>query len=95
MRLWPRGIRKTSVDRWLRELGPVLPLMRGFLGGRVAWTNYRRRYLAGLKRPEAQAAVEEVLALARRRPVTLLCHCANEQRCHRSLLRAYLARRLR
>ena len=28
MRLWPRGIRKTRVDVWLKELGPVLPLLR-------------------------------------------------------------------
>ncbi|MGH7313114.1 MAG: DUF488 family protein, N3 subclade [Candidatus Rokuibacteriota bacterium] len=32
--------------------------------------------------------------MARRRPVTLLCGCAEETRCHRTLLRAYLARRL-
>lgn len=94
MRLWPRGISKAKVDRWLRELGPVLPLMRGFRGGAVDWTDYRRRYLVGLRRPEAQAQVDEVLALARRRPVTLLCHCADARRCHRSLLQAYLARRL-
>jgi uncharacterized protein YeaO (DUF488 family) len=68
--------------------------MRGFLGGRVGWTDYRRRYLAGLRRPAAQADVAEILALARRRPVTLLCHCADATRCHRSLLQAYLRRRL-
>jgi uncharacterized protein YeaO (DUF488 family) len=95
MRLWPRGIRKETVDRWMRDLAPVLPLVRGFLAGRIAWTDYRRRYLAGLKRPEARAQVAEVLALARRRPVTLLCHCADAKRCHRSVLQAYLARRLR
>ena len=94
MRLWPRGIRKEKVDRWLRELGPVLPLMRGFLASRVAWADYRRQYLAGLRRPAAQAQIAEVLALARRRRVTLLCHCADARRCHRSLLQAYLLRRL-
>ena len=95
MRLWPRGVRKTAVDQWMRELAPVLPLVRAFLGGRLAWTEYRRRYLAGLKRPEAQAQVMAALALARRRPVTLLCHCADATRCHRSLLQGYLTRRLR
>jgi|SRR5215470_8745503 len=93
MRLWPRGIRKSRVDVWLRELGPVLPLLRAFRSGAVTWPEYRRRYLAGLRRPEARAALAEVRSLARRGPVTLLCGCPDERRCHRSLLRAYLTRR--
>ncbi len=94
MRLWPRGIRKTRVDRWLKELGPSLPLLRAFRRGDLGWAAYRRRYLAGLAGPAAGAALQEVRALARRRPVTLLCGCADETRCHRTLLRAYLARPL-
>lgn len=94
MRLWPRGIRKDRIDLWLRELGPILPLLRDFRAQRVDWTDYRRQYLAGLGRPEAQADVERVLALARDGMVTLLCGCPDEQRCHRSLLRDYLDARL-
>ena len=94
MRLWPRGIRKDRVDVWLKELGPVTPLLRDFLEGRIGWDGYVGRYLAGLERPDAQAHVAEVLAYARRGPVTLLCGCADENRCHRTLLKAYLAGRL-
>jgi len=90
MRLWPRGIKKERVDRWLKELGPVKELLRAFLDGKVDWPTYTRRYLAGLERPEAQAQVDEVRALARKGRVTLLCGCADENRCHRSLLARYL-----
>jgi uncharacterized protein YeaO (DUF488 family) len=90
MRLWPRGIRKERVGVWLKELGPVPALLRDFLDGRITWAQYVPRYLAGLERPEAQAAVAEVRRRAREGRVTLLCGCADEQRCHRSLLRAYL-----
>jgi uncharacterized protein YeaO (DUF488 family) len=93
MRLWPRGIKKERVDRWLKELGPIKPLLRDFLDGNVDWPTYRRRYLAGLDRPEAQAQLAEVRALARGGRVTLLCGCADERRCHRSLLAAYLRER--
>ena len=94
MRLWPRGISKAKVDRWLRELAPVLPLMRGYLGGQLSWEEYRPQYLAGLERPEARAHVEEILGLARAGGVTLLCGCAELRRCHRSLLQQYLAERV-
>jgi uncharacterized protein YeaO (DUF488 family) len=92
MRLWPRGIRKDRVHRWLKELGPVKELLRDFLDRKIDWPTYTRRYLAGLERPEAQEAVAEVRALAREGRVTLLCGCADERRCHRSLLAEYLAR---
>ena len=90
MRLWPRGIRKERVDAWLKELGPVPALLREFLDERITWEHYVPRYLAGLERPEAQEAIAEVRRRAREGRVTLLCGCADETRCHRSLLRAYL-----
>ena len=90
MRYWPRGIRKDRVDVWLRELAPVIPLLRAFLDGEVTWAQYRPRYLAGLRRPEAQAALGEVRALARKGPGTLLCGCADPKRCHRTLLHRHL-----
>ena len=90
MRLWPRGIRKERVSVWLKELGPVPPLLRAYLDDAITWPQYTRRYLAGLARPEAQAAIAEVRERATHGRVTLLCGCADEARCHRSLLRAYL-----
>ena len=90
MRLWPRGIRKERVDAWLKELGPIPTLLREFLDERITWAEYVPRYLAGLERPEAQAAIAEVRRRARDGRVTLLCGCDDEQHCHRSLLRAYL-----
>ncbi|HEV8584725.1 MAG TPA: DUF488 family protein [Methylomirabilota bacterium] len=90
MRLWPRGIRKERVSQWLKELGPVPELLRAYLDEKLTWTQYVPRYLAGLERPEAQAAVAEVRARAAKGRVTLLCGCADEAHCHRSLLKAYL-----
>jgi uncharacterized protein YeaO (DUF488 family) len=90
MRLWPRGIRKERVSVWLKELGPVPALLREFLDDKISWAQYVPRYLAGLERPEAQAAIAEVRRRADAGRVTLLCGCADEEHCHRSLLRAYL-----
>jgi uncharacterized protein YeaO (DUF488 family) len=90
MRYWPRGIRKDRVSVWLRELAPVIPLLRAYLDGKITWAQYTPRYLAGLERPEARAALAELRALAGRGPVTLLCGCADPARCHRTLLQRYV-----
>jgi uncharacterized protein YeaO (DUF488 family) len=90
MRYWPRGIRKEKVHVWLRELGPVVPLLRAFLDEEITWGQYVPRYLAGLRRPQARAALAEIRRLARQGRVTLLCGCADPQRCHRSLLQRHL-----
>jgi len=93
MRLWPRGIRKSAVDIWLRDLGAELRNLRLWHAGRLSWPELRRRYLAGLKQPPAADALAELRALTRRGPVTLLCSCADPARCHRTILAGVLARK--
>lgn len=91
MRLWPRGIKKDQVDGWLKELGAELPLIKAWKTGKLSsWPEFRRRYLAGLKKPAARAQLEELEALARKGPVTLLCSCPDEDQCHRGLLKRLL-----
>lgn len=90
MRLWPRGIRKSHVDGWLRELGAELTLLRAAKAGKVPWPEFRRRYLAGLRKPAARAQLRELSARARKERVTLLCACVDEARCHRGLLKRLL-----
>lgn len=92
MRLWPRGIRKSKVDLWLRDLGAELGNLRLWNAGRLSWPELRRRYLAGLKRPPASEALATLRALARRRRVTLLCSCADPAHCHRTILVGVLGR---
>jgi uncharacterized protein YeaO (DUF488 family) len=92
MRLWPRGVRKQSVDLWLKDLGAEVANLRAWKAGRLTWAEMKRRYLTGLKKPSAAAALARLRSLARRGSVTLLCSCKDESRCHRSLLKAALRR---
>lgn len=92
MRLWPRGIRKDSVDLWLKELGADVANIKAWKAGRLEWAEMRRRYLAGLKQPPAAAALARLGALARARTVTLLCSCEDEAHCHRGILKSVLRR---
>lgn len=90
MRLWPRGVRKKAVSLWLKELGAERPLITAYKSGGLAWSAFARRYRAGLAKPEARRQLDELAALARRGTATLLCGCADEARCHRSILRKAL-----
>ncbi|MBI4589128.1 MAG: DUF488 family protein [Candidatus Rokubacteria bacterium] len=91
MRLWPRGIKKSHVDGWLKELGAELPLIKAWKAGKLSWPEFGRRYLAGLKKPAAQAQLRDLKARARKGRVTLLCACPDEARCHRGLLKRLLS----
>ena len=86
MRLWPRGVKKSAVDLWLKDLGAEIVSLRAFKAGRIGWPEMRRRYLAGLRREPAASALKRLRAMARRGRVTALCSCADPKRCHRSLL---------
>lgn len=53
-RLWPRGIKKEKahVEKWMRELGPSDELRQFFGHDPAHWREFRKRYLAELKRSE-------------------------------------------
>ena len=80
MRLWPRGISKSRVDEWNPDLGPSRELLFAYKRGGMPWTEFARRYLAGLPH-EALKALR-----GHKGRITLLCGCVDESRCHRSLL---------
>jgi uncharacterized protein YeaO (DUF488 family) len=90
MRMWPRGIRKEAVDEWQPDLGPSRPLIADFRQGRIDWPQFTSRYQAEM------AEKGELLARAREQAqqetITLLCSCADENRCHRTLLKRLLER---
>ena len=85
MRRWPRGIRKQAVDAWERELAPSEPLRVAYHRGDMPWEEYARRYAEEVS-PKREL-LAQVACRAQRQPVSLLCSCVDETRCHRSLLR--------
>jgi uncharacterized protein YeaO (DUF488 family) len=88
MRLWPRGVRKDSVDSWEPNLGPSRDLLQAFQKGHIDWENLARRYLGEME--EQQPLLEHYGELSRSQTLPLLCSCVDELRCHRTLLRGLL-----
>lgn len=103
-----RGLPKDRYDIWMANLGPSEQLRDAILAGKITWTEYSRRYLAELResgeldrrnkriKNHGQKFTLRLLQhLAKTRTVTLLCHCAeDEKHCHRHLLKAVLERKV-
>ena len=74
-RLWPRGLTKEAarVDLWLRDIAPSNELRKWFHSHPEFWNEFRRKYLAELRAPEAEEALKKLYDLLDRpRVLTLL-----------------------
>ncbi|GAB4324304.1 MAG: DUF488 domain-containing protein [Candidatus Zixiibacteriota bacterium] len=94
-RLWPRGVskEKARIDRWLKDAAPSPTLRAWFCHDPEKWGEFRKAYLAELK--DQKAATDEIVAMARRRTVTLVYAAADTEHTHAKVLKEYLQRRLR
>jgi uncharacterized protein YeaO (DUF488 family) len=95
----PRALPKAEEtwDAWWKELGPSPGLFDAFKGKKgltpISFEEYARRYREEMKAPTPRAKIAWLAAsVARGEPVTLLCSalCTDEDRCHRTVLRALL-----
>jgi uncharacterized protein YeaO (DUF488 family) len=71
-RLWPRGIKKTSlkIDSWLKDGAPSTELRQWFSRDPAKWDEFRRRYFSELTaNPDAWRPIIEA---AHHRTVTLI-----------------------
>lgn len=96
----PRGIPKAEYasrdifDIWFPNLAPSEALLRAARpGDERAWRAFRRRFAAEMKAPEARRDLDLLAALSHRINLSVGCYCADESRCHRSILRTLLTER--
>jgi uncharacterized protein YeaO (DUF488 family) len=99
-----RGLPSDRFDVWMANLGPSEELRDAILAGKISWGEYSRRYLNELReaggvdarnkriKNQGQKFTLRLLQhLGKTQTVTLLCHCAEEEKhCHRHLLKALL-----
>ena len=93
-RLWPRGVRKSSLrlDAWSREAAPSDGLRRWFGHDPAKWSEFRRRYAAELKSRET--AWKPLLEAARRGRVTFLYSARDSAHNNAVALKRFLEARL-
>ena len=94
----PRGVLKSDhasrdfYDVWLPDLAPSEGLVKQGLHATEerAWKSFAKRYRGEMKRPQAARLLTLLAALSHHTNFSVGCYCAEEGRCHRSVLRALL-----
>jgi uncharacterized protein YeaO (DUF488 family) len=97
----PRGVPKAEFasrnfyDVWFPNLAPSEELLQR---GRRAeterdWRAFARAYRAEMKTMENQRTLDLLAALSHGANFSVGCYCADESRCHRSILRELLTLR--
>ena len=97
----PRGVPKSSYssqnwyDVWFPNLSPSLQLLK--LGQNAQteneWKTFLRKFRAEMATPEHSRTLDLLAALSHQTNFSIGCYCADEQRCHKSVLRALLLER--
>jgi uncharacterized protein YeaO (DUF488 family) len=80
-------------DVWLPELAPSERLVKEGLRAtdERAWRRFAKGYRSEMKRLEAARLLAFLAALIHQTDLSVGCYCADESRCHRSVLRALLS----
>jgi uncharacterized protein YeaO (DUF488 family) len=94
----PRGVPKSEYsthnwyDVWLPNLSPSPELMK--LGQTATdekqWKTFLRKFRTEMSTPETSRLLDLLAALSHQTNFSIGCYCADEEHCHRSVLRALL-----
>lgn len=95
----PRGVPKDQhaaqdwYDVWLPDLAPSAALVKSARAADSprAWAAFAKRYRAEVAAPAPARLLRLLAALSHGADFSVGCYCAEEARCHRSVLRALLA----
>ena len=90
----PRGVPKSQFasgnwyDVWLPLLAPSEATVKLGLGAQTdrEWAAFAKRYRAEMARPDASRVLDLLAALSHSAHFSVGCYCADESRCHRSVL---------
>jgi uncharacterized protein YeaO (DUF488 family) len=97
----PRGVAKADYSRlnyfdlWLPDLAPSAALLAWVRSAPLTdtrWASFARRYSKEMEKPPASRLIELLAGLSRQANLSVGCFCADEDRCHRGVLRGLLER---
>jgi uncharacterized protein YeaO (DUF488 family) len=85
--------RRDFFDVWMPELSPDAELVSWALSEPFTparWKRYEKAYRNQMKEPPARRLISLLAALSHQTEFSVGCYCADESKCHRSILRDLL-----
>jgi uncharacterized protein YeaO (DUF488 family) len=95
----PRGVKKEDYskrdffDVWMPELAPPANLVSWALSEPFTakrWARYEKAYRSQMRKPAQRRLISLLAALSHQTNFAVGCYCADETKCHRSILRDLL-----
>lgn len=101
VRWLPRGVRKERYaaddwfDVWYPELSPSAELVKKAQAAtdEAEWRAFTRAFKAEMSEPAPRRTLDLLATLSHKADLSVGCYCEDEARCHRSVLREFLAER--
>jgi uncharacterized protein YeaO (DUF488 family) len=93
VRFLPRGVPKAEYsernlfDVWLPTIAPSRSLFRALKIRKIQPSAFFQRYRTEMGRTESRQVIQLLAEMARATPISVACYCAQEAKCHRSVLR--------
>lgn len=78
---------KDDFDIWLPVLGPSAKLAASYRGKKIPFSKFAAAYRAEMRALEPRQQIVLLALLSQKMPVSLGCHCGDENRCHRRILK--------
>ena len=94
MRFWPRGVRKSSIDLWMKEVGTNPELIKDWKTSKITWSRFKARYKKQMEGENEKKFLTELRGYANEGAITLLCTDKDPERCHRSVLKELIEKPL-
>lgn len=98
-----RGMPASRYDVWMPSLGPSERILKAAQAGRMTWAAFTRAFRKELfldgpidarnqtiKNHGQKFTLRLIKRMARTGNVTLMCHCREDQQCHRHILKALI-----
>jgi uncharacterized protein YeaO (DUF488 family) len=92
VRFPPRGVPKDEYqernlfDVWLPVIAPSRELLRAFHDSGMTFPRFAERYRREMSKTAPRQVIKLLAEMAKATPISVGCHCADESRCHRSIL---------
>ncbi len=87
-RFYPRGIKKTHFDNWIKDLAPSKELLREYKSQNISWSQLTSGFKSELQEnPNSILALNDLKTKSKIKTITLLCFEKTGEPCHRHLLK--------